>query len=294
MVAGSTKPLKGRVLQLLARAPHAYVAVETSGGPHVTPVLFTATADRIWFAVARSTLKARVLARRSRIGVLLDDGRTALVISGAATVLDPRRPQRLAGRLSELARAPLAAPAYGLRNPAELLGFARDAMRAPSRAAPPNLVLVSVEAETAEVLAGSVARRGAAKTAPASPPRGRWRDWLAGVPDGAGALARTPGPAVLGWRGAMGPLALPVEWEPRRLRARAPWPPFAELAREGPACICLDVSHGRGPAAKEGVLLRGQGRIAKRLEVASVSIEPQRITYWTGFDTGTVAAAPAG
>ena len=278
----------------MARAPHAYVAIETATGPHVTPVLFSATADRLWFALARSTLKARALARSSRVGVLLDDGRSALVIGGAATVLDPRSPKGLAGRLSELARAPLAAPAYGLRNPAELLGFARDSMRTPARAAPPNLVLVSVEAERAEVLKTGAGSRSAAKQPPAGPPRGRWRDWLAGVPDGAGALARTPGPAVLGWLTADGPLALPVEWDPRRLRARAPWPPFADLDREGPACLCLDVSHGRGPAAKEGVLLRGPGRVAKRLDLATVAIEPQRITYWTGFDTGTVAASSAG
>src|SRR6476659_6786336 len=110
----SEKPWDRRVLRLLARAPHAYVAIETAAGPHVTPVLFTATADRLWFTLARTTLKARVLARASRVGVLLDDGRTAMIIGGAATVLDPRRPQRLAGRLQELARAPLAAPAYGL------------------------------------------------------------------------------------------------------------------------------------------------------------------------------------
>ena len=264
----------------------------------MTPVLFTVTADRLWFALARTTVKARVLNKRAGVGVLLDDGASALAISGAATVLDPRRPGGFAERFSELVRAPLAVPTYGLRNPAELLGFARDAMLAPARAAPPNLVLVSVEADRIEPLPSDSRKQREAANArrealTGSGPRGRWREWLAGIPEQAAVLARVPGPAVLGWLTPAGPLALPATWDPRHLRARAPWSPLAsaDAGREGPACLCLDITRGRGPAAKEGLLLRGSGRLTQRGDVASVTLELERITYWSGFDVGTVAAA---
>jgi hypothetical protein len=157
------------------------------------------------------------------------------------------------------------------------------------------LVLVSVEASRIEQLhSDSRKQRKAAKARreelSESAPRGRWRSWLAGIPQRAGALARAPGPAVLGWTTPEGPLALPAEWDPRGLRARVPWVPLAEAdaAREGPACLCLDVTLGRGPTAKEGLLLRGPGRMAKRGDVASIALDVERITYWSGFDVGTV------
>ena len=49
-----------KVASVLDGASIAYLAVETSSGPHVTPLLFAATPDRLWFGIGRGTLKARV------------------------------------------------------------------------------------------------------------------------------------------------------------------------------------------------------------------------------------------
>jgi hypothetical protein len=38
---------------LVGASKLAYVAVETPGGPHVTPVLFASAAQRLWFVVDR-------------------------------------------------------------------------------------------------------------------------------------------------------------------------------------------------------------------------------------------------
>jgi hypothetical protein len=54
---------KRRVASVLGGASFAYLAVETSSGPHVTPLLFAATPDRLWFVIGRGTLKARVRSR---------------------------------------------------------------------------------------------------------------------------------------------------------------------------------------------------------------------------------------
>ena len=170
-------------------------------------------------------------------------------------------------------------------------------MLAPARAAPPNLVLVSVEAGRIELLRSDSRKQRKAATVrrdalSSSRPRGRWRDWLADIPEQAAVLARVPGPAVLGWLTPEGPLALPAAWDPKRVRARVPSEPLTNVdaGGEGPACLCLDITRGRGPAGKEGLLLRGSGRLTKRGAVASVALALERITYWSGFDVGTVAA----
>src|SRR5439155_796813 len=78
--AGNPAPIKVRsmkglfkpdVVSVLAQASVAYLAVETSAGPHVTPLLFAATPDRLWFGIGRGTLKARVLAKSPAVGVVV-------------------------------------------------------------------------------------------------------------------------------------------------------------------------------------------------------------------------------
>jgi len=101
-------------------------------------------------------------------------------------------------------------------------------------------------------------------------------------------LARRPAPAVIGVLGPDGPLALPGAWSPQRSSVRVPAAALlAEVDATTPACVCLDVAHGVGPAAKEGVLLRGTGRVRG----AEVRVEPDRVTYWKGFDTRTLPLA---
>ena len=73
---------------MLGGASFAYLAVETSTGPHVTPLLFAATPDRVWFAVGRGTVKARVVARRPKVGVVASNDRASVAIRGEATLLD--------------------------------------------------------------------------------------------------------------------------------------------------------------------------------------------------------------
>jgi nitroimidazol reductase NimA-like FMN-containing flavoprotein (pyridoxamine 5'-phosphate oxidase superfamily) len=235
-----------KVAAVLARASIAYLAVQLSSGPHVTPLLFAATPDRLWFGIARGTLKARVVAKRPAVGVVVPGAIASVAIRGEATLLD-----RLTAAPAELARTPLALPAFASQNALEIAAFARDLARRDAAAQP--LALVSVRVEAVDLLDG----------------------W--------------PAAAVLGWTAPGGLLALPATWDARSGRARVP---AVALKRAGGprvahACICVDQSEGRGPLAKRGTLLRGQGRARLRGDVASIALEPERVTRWRGFETTT-------
>jgi hypothetical protein len=138
---------KPKVASLLGGASVAYLAVETSGGPHVTPLLFAATPDRLWFGIGRGTLKARVLAKRPAVGVVVPGTDASVAIRGEATLLD-----RLPASPGELARAPFALPAFASRNAFEMAAFARDLARSASQ--PQPLSPLSVRIETLELLNG--------------------------------------------------------------------------------------------------------------------------------------------
>src|SRR5919109_5061960 len=112
------------VASVLWDARFAYLAVETSSGPHVTPLLFVATPDRLWFGIGRGTLKARVLAKRPAVGVVLPGAAASVVIRGEASLLD-----RLPTSLDELTRAPFGLAAFASRNALEVAAFARDVAR---------------------------------------------------------------------------------------------------------------------------------------------------------------------
>jgi hypothetical protein len=242
-----------RVARVLSGASFAYLAVETSSGPHVTPLLFAATPDRLWFGIGRRTLKARVLAKRSAVGVVVPGDQASVAIRGEATLLD-----RLPASPAELARTPFALPAFAARNALEMATFARDVARGGMQAQP--LAPLSVRTETLDLLDG----------------------WTAH--------------AVLGWTAPGGPIALPARWDPRTERARVPAAPLraAGGSRTAAACVCIDESEGLGPLAKRGRLLRGRGHATLRGDVASVALEPERITRWKGFQTQTepITASP--
>ena len=132
---------------MLGGASFAYLGVETSTGPHVTPLLFATTPDRLWFAVGRGTVKARVVARRPRVGVVVSNGRASVAIRGEATLLE-----RLPASPAELARAPFAVPDFASRNALEMAAFARDVALRSAR--PQRLALLSVRIDSLDLLDG--------------------------------------------------------------------------------------------------------------------------------------------
>jgi hypothetical protein len=170
----------------------------------------------------------------------------SVAIRGQATLLD-----RLPASPGELARAPLALPAFVSRNAFEMAAFARDLARSASQ--PQPLSPLSVRVDSLDLLEG----------------------W--------------PAEAVLGWMAPGGPIALPAKWNEETERAHVPASPLKSAGgpRRAAACICFDKSKGRGPLAKRGTLLRGQGQARLRGDRATVALEIDRVTRWRGFETRT-------
>lgn len=150
---------------------------------------------------------------------------------------------------------PFALPVFATRNALEAAAFARDVLV--SGAQPQLMTALSVRVEELDRLDG----------------------WSAH--------------AVLGWMAAAGPIALPARWDPQTNRAQVPAAPLRDAggARTAAACLCIDESEGRGPLAKRGSLLRGQGHARLRGEIATVALQPDRVTSWDGFQTQTVPVA---
>ena len=142
-----TALLRPKVAKLLGDASIAYLAVETRSGPHVTPLLFAATPDRLWFGIGRGTVKARAIAKHPGVGVVVPGGAASVAIRGEATLLD-----RLPASPGELARAPFALPAFAFRNALEMAAFGRDLAR--KGAQPQRLSPLSVRIEALELLDG--------------------------------------------------------------------------------------------------------------------------------------------
>jgi nitroimidazol reductase NimA-like FMN-containing flavoprotein (pyridoxamine 5'-phosphate oxidase superfamily) len=142
------RSLRGRdVARALRDGSVAYLAVEASRGPHITPVLFATTPDRLWFGIGRGTLKARVIAKRPSVGVLIAGTDASVVVRGRGTLVD-----RLTASGAELARAPFALPAFTSRNAPEMLAFARDVISEGAQLR--TLVPVSVRPDSVDLLEG--------------------------------------------------------------------------------------------------------------------------------------------
>jgi hypothetical protein len=151
-----------KVVNAVGGASFAYLAVETSSGPHVTPLLFGATPDRLWFGIGRGTLKARALAKRPAVGVVVPGEEVSVAIRGEATLLD-----RLPASLGELARTPFALPAFAARNVFEMAAFARDLARRGVQPRP--LAALSVRVEALDLLHGWPAQAVLGWMAPGGP-----------------------------------------------------------------------------------------------------------------------------
>ena len=139
-----------RVAEVLDEADVLHVAVAARNGPHVTPTVFDVDGGRLWFVTPRRSVKARVIARRRRVGGLVQLGRRAVMIGGRARIVDPLTARGIfsPGRLLDL---PLAAAGYLGRNHRHATGTIRD-HEAPTLAL--SRVLVSIDIRRLALLDG--------------------------------------------------------------------------------------------------------------------------------------------
>ena len=81
-------PVPAPVRELLAEGSFCHVTTSTRDGPHVTPMVFATTGDRLWVTTSRGSVKARAWARDPRVGGLVRVGDRAAIFTGTAATYD--------------------------------------------------------------------------------------------------------------------------------------------------------------------------------------------------------------
>lgn len=258
-------------LSVFAEARQAYIAVDTSTGPHVTPDLFTWAADRIWFAAAEPTVKAKVLRPGSRVAVVVAVRGRAVCLSGPVERVDPASPRDLRAAAPVAAHVLAGVSSYAVRNAPDLLAFGRDLLTGRlGLRVPPRRVLLSVLPDAVLTVEGgevrdSDARRSGTKARPAV---------------GDAAVVAFPGP-----------VASPARWDPDANELHVPVALCpVPIGAETPLAIVVDEFVAPGPAAKQGILLRGSGR---HCAPGTFAVEVERVVTWDGVETDAASIAPA-
>jgi Pyridoxamine 5'-phosphate oxidase len=268
-----TLDLPASAVSALQEGRQAHLAIETRDGPHVTPDLYAWSGGALWFAVAATTLKATVLAEHPDAAAVVRVPGRSVVLAGWARIVDPRSPRDLVGALADAATTTRALARYTSRNVPDLLAFARDASRGRLGWRPPVRVIVRFVPDRAVVVEGGDVAGG----------HGRWSGIRPGpvgdVPDGGE-------PAVVA---LPGPVALPCRWLADERVAVLPSGARAlvDLSGRFPVGLVVDEYGAPGPAAKEGTLLRGHGRL--RRDGRTLEVEPERVVTWDGVE---IVSAP--
>jgi pyridoxamine 5'-phosphate oxidase-like protein len=263
---------------VLQEGRQAHLAVESRGGPHVTPDLYAWSGGALWFAVAGTTLKAKVLARRPAAGVVVSVPGRSVVLAGSTSIVDPRSVRDLVGAVPRLPDTARALTRYATRNAPDLFAFLGDATRGRlGWGVPPARVLIRFDPTRAALISGRELIEG----------YGAW----SGVKPGPTSATTAPAGGEAAVVALPGPVALPCRWFEEEGVAHLPAGARALLDVHGafPVSVVVDEYGAPGPAAKEGTLLHGQGRLGRKGRV--IEIDPERVVTWDGVET---ASAPAG
>ena len=243
-----------------------YVALESAKGPHVTPELYTWSDGRLWFPAATSTLKARVIDDGSRLAAAVVGRGSTVIFEGVAELFDPRRPSTIL-RASAAPRMLRALTSFGVRNTSDLLGFARDTVKGDSVSRIPNARLfICVAPERMALIENDrVAWQSGWHAHVIAPP--------ADVPSGGE-------PAVAAFDG---PRIAPARWFADDERAFVSPDVLALHGVSGDTGVAVVVDHynAPGPAAKQGVLVRGDGVVDDN---GWIDVTARRTVAWDGAE----------
>jgi len=302
--------------EALERGTLCYLAVRTTWGPHLTPVVYALDGGRLWLTTSRTSVKARALRRGRDVAGMIRAGGQAVTFRGRARTYDALDPLSWPSAAVAGPRLVRAATRFSLKNARFFAGYAVNARRVPLAWTPPGRVFVGVEVKAGALLdlaEGTVAAV--------------WGEWdteaevtetrrSSGRVKGRRALdLRVPRSvrSVVGSKGD-GALALahgastvvPVRW--RRVhgegtyQASLPWA-FLNLAAggtsgtsgptriDGPASLTVDRLASWRAAEMAGMLLQGGAQTAPSSEFdqALVRLRPRRVVWWEGWSSASVS-----
>jgi pyridoxamine 5'-phosphate oxidase-like protein len=302
--------------EVLERGTLCHLAVRTSLGPHLTPVVYVLDGGRIWLTTSRASVKARALRRDRDVAGMIRAGAEVVTFRGRARTYDALDPLSWPSAAVAGPRLVRAATRFSLKNARFFAGYAVDARRVPLAWTPPGRVFVGIEVTsgalldlTGGIVAGKWgewagrARHTGGRTSSRRRAAGRALDLR--VPRsvrslvgnrGEGALALHPEPTVV----------VPVRW--RRVAREGAYEAtlpttFLELAggrsgrsfrANGVAALTVDRLASWRAAEMAGMLLQGQAEAPSQEDgVALVRLRPRRVVWWEGWSSGSVSERDA-
>jgi hypothetical protein len=314
------KEFPAAIVDVLERGSFCQVAVETGGGPHLTPTVFVLSGERLWVTTSRESVKARAWRRDRRVAGLVQAGEAAVSFVGRVETYDLLDTDTWDRGIRRSPALVAASVRFARKNARFFAGYAVDARHVPLAWTPPGRIFAEIEMERAALIEGSVVVET----------WGRWRRSLVSgerfraTGKGAGALEDLPagirkalgrkGLAVLAVHGRSGAVALPVGWV-----AEGPWLyaalPSASLALAAceealpPAALSLDRPSWWRAGRMVGAMAQGtaelfvleslrSGRSSAGERIASaglvpaasalVRLRPERVVWWRGWTSATV------
>jgi hypothetical protein len=311
--------LPSAFVDVLEGGDFCHVAAATGRGPHLTPLVFTLSDERLWVTTSRGSVKVRAWRIDPRVAGVVRHGDRSVSFSGTATTydaLDPLTWERGILRSAALGRATLR---FTRKNARFFAGYALDARHVPLSWTPPGRVFVEISIERAALMsgerveaaigggAGSVtSKRAFRRLGPGPDPLDALpsdlgddlsfeREAVVALDDGDGAAV-----GVARWTPEDGTIAVAV---PRDLVGR-----FAGRSAEPRAALVLERASWwrarrmtgamlQGPARVfDPAALRSGGRMASELIARSgadpgasllVRLRPERVVWWRGWGSGS-------
>jgi hypothetical protein len=312
--------------RLLERGALAYLGVVTPSGPHVTPMVYVLEGGRLWVTPSRASVKARAWRRDGAVSGMVGTEDGWVSFRGRVRTYDVLDPLSWPATVVAGPRLVRAATRFGLKNARFFAGYAADAGRVPLAWMPPGRVFAGIVPAAGRV-AGSGG--DIVEAWGVWPTGSRYRRSFSEVPPGRGVDLRAPadvrravggsGSGAVGLEGPGGLTVLPARWRrnPRQGTYEAVVARRAlELAGTGPesrAALTVDRASTWRASAMSGMLLqggaelfspehavRGRRSLVERLgdddaegnamsDRALVRIRPDRVVWWRGWSSGSVA-----
>jgi hypothetical protein len=251
-----------------------------------------------WTTTSRRAAKVAALRRDPSASVLSRKDDSWRLRAGHAVVIDLSRPPEGVRELGVFALAGSALALIAVRYPEQLLGYVVDAASTPKAWRLNHRILIAVRHEEELVWTddGVITHqtdrfRHDPETEPAAT-RPTKRRSVAKHEHDAGLLGydRT---CWLGLDTDAGPIALPGGWvaSTSAVDVQAHVLAATNVRLPGRACVTIDDSDYPRPSDKSGIIARGNGALSGiRAGVATVAVDVDSTTTWTGFRS-TVAAA---
>jgi hypothetical protein len=316
---------------VLERGALVYLAVPTSSGPHLTPVVYVLDGGRLWVTTSRGSVKARAWRREGTVAGLVRAGDACVTLRGRVRIHDALDPLSWPASVAAGPRLVRAATRFGLKNARFFAGYAVDAGRVPLAWMPPSRILAAIELAAGWVLD---ARGGEIEDGWGEWPGGaRYRRSFAGLVKGRGIDLRVPqdirravgasGAGAVAVDGRTGLTVMPAAW--RRVSGEGSYDalvrtPLLDLAAAGPearAALTVDRVSTWRASAMAGMMLQGTGQLFSmahtdrgrrslmtRMEALSdegetngralIRLRPDRVVWWRGWTAGSASRRRSG